>query len=137
MLVDPSGLNPGAGCIAGSWAGPAGCGAGALIGTIGLGLIMAMEFGGDSANVGGSCPPPDDKDPCKGLRNQLRDHQNKLDQYLRDPLSMDNKGFLQKTIDEENWARFWAIRASRIKSLKHQISNFKKQLRACERMYGK
>ncbi|MDZ4021612.1 RHS repeat-associated core domain-containing protein [Pseudomonas sichuanensis] len=49
--VDPLGLNPVVGCAAGSWAGPLGCGAGALIGTlagaVAVGAVLSTS--GDTA----------------------------------------------------------------------------------------
>lgn len=91
----------------------------------------------DATTKGEACPPkPGNQDPCKGLREQLAAHEAKLAQYLNDPLSMDNKGFLNGAIGKGNIDLFWKIRAERIKELKSQIENFSKQLEECERRYG-
>jgi RHS repeat-associated protein len=39
---DPQGLNPVAGCVVGAWAGPVGCGAGALVGGLALGGLLLI-----------------------------------------------------------------------------------------------
>jgi hypothetical protein len=49
---------------------------------------------------------------------------------------MDNKGFLNGAIGKWNTDLFSKIRAARIKELKSQIENFRKQLEECERRYG-
>lgn len=67
-------------------------------------------------------------DPCKGLRDQLAAHRKKLADYLADPYSSDNKGFLGKLgadIDQK-------IIDGRIRNLEHQIANFARQLLLCE-----
>jgi RHS repeat-associated protein len=49
VYSDPYGLNPVAGCAIGSWAGPIGCGVGAVVGSgIAIGALMAMP--GDSVS---------------------------------------------------------------------------------------
>ncbi|UVK80973.1 DUF6531 domain-containing protein [Pseudomonas sichuanensis] len=49
--VDPLGLNPVVGCAAGSWAGPVGCGSGALIGLLAGGVAVGaiLSTSGDEA----------------------------------------------------------------------------------------
>jgi len=85
-----------------------------------------------------ACPPrPGNQDPCKGLREQLKEHEEKLAQYLTDPISMDNKGHLGYALGVDNMDLFWKIRANRIKELMSQIANFRKQLEDCEKRYGK
>ena len=64
-------------------------------------------------------------DPCSGLRKQLADHRKKLEDYKRNPLAHDNKGFLGHGRDAK-------IIAARIASLEHQIKNFADQLKKCE-----
>ena len=49
-FVDPLGLNPGVGCLAGSWAGPVGCGIGAGVVTAISGAIIMNEVGSDSSS---------------------------------------------------------------------------------------
>ena len=74
-----------------------------------------------------SCPP---NDPCKGLRDQLRKHEQKLREYINNPYGHDNRGFLGQGRDAQ-------IINSRIRSLQRQIENFRKQLAECERLHGK
>ena len=80
----------------------------------------------DTKTCTGDC---DKKDPCKGLRKQIEDHKRKLAQYISDPASMDNKGFLGQGRDD-------VIIKSRIASLQKQIANFEKQLKECEAANG-
>jgi RHS repeat-associated protein len=77
--TDQNGLNPGTGCIAGAWAGPAGCGIGAAVGTAIMGgAVLAAMFStpgdtsSDSNSDAQSCPiPPDDENQrCKSLRRR-------------------------------------------------------------------
>jgi RHS repeat-associated protein len=82
--------------------------------------------GSGSASSGAMCPP---NDPCKGLRDQLKAHQKKLADYMRDPSGSDNLGILGQGRDPQ-------IIAGRIRSLQRQIDNFKKQLEECERKNG-
>jgi RHS repeat-associated protein len=135
---DPMGLNPLVGCLAGSWAGPVGCGAGAGIATAitgGLALATIMSIPGDTSKTE-QCPPGD-KDPCKGLRDQLNDHERKLREYMINPMSMDNKGFLAGALAKNDQDLYAGIYLSRVASLQKQIANFKKQLEECERRNGR
>ncbi|WP_161795339.1 RHS repeat-associated core domain-containing protein [Xanthomonas sp. GPE 39] len=81
----------------------------------------------DTKSDGPGCPRSGD--PCKGLRDQLRMHQQKLREYIANPKMYDNLGFLGKGYDE-------LIIPARIRSLERQIANFKKQLEECEARYG-
>ena len=84
-----------------------------------------------------SCPPkPGNQDPCKGYRKDLEEHRKKLQEYLNDPLPMDNKNHLKNAIESGNMNLFWIIRATRIRSILFQINLKEKQLRKCEEMYG-
>jgi uncharacterized protein RhaS with RHS repeats len=76
------------------------------------------------------CSPDNgDKDPCKGLREILREHDEKLRLYLLNPALYDNKGFLGKGRDQ-------AVISGRIHELNKQIANFRKLLEECERKNG-
>lgn len=66
--TDPLGLNPGAGCIAGAWAGPAGCGVGTAIGG-GIALWMIMSTPGDTPQE--QCDKDDDDDGFCDERLQI------------------------------------------------------------------
>jgi hypothetical protein len=68
-------------------------------------------------------------DPCKGLRDQLQAHKQKLQEYMANPSAYDNKGFLGQGRDE-------AVIAGRIRSLQNQIDNFQKLLDECEIKHG-
>jgi RHS repeat-associated protein len=70
--------------------------------------------------------PNDPNDCCKGIRQQLKEHEQKLADYKANPAAHDNKGFLGKGRDAK-------VIAGRIKNLENQIENFRKQLEACER----
>jgi RHS repeat-associated protein len=134
--TDASGLNPAAGCLLGSWAGPVGCGAGAAIGT-GVALAAILMVPSDTPK-GDVCPPaPGGKDPCKGLRDQLLDHERKLREYTANPMSMDNKGFLAGALAKNDQNLYNKIYMTRLVSLQGQIANFKKQLEECERQNGR
>ncbi|WP_353328878.1 hypothetical protein, partial [Chitiniphilus shinanonensis] len=79
VFKDPEGLNPVAGCIAGVWAGPLGCGVGAAVGTAvvgGIALMTILSTSGDSAKQE-TCPP-DTKDPCLEMQKKIRDIAEKL-----------------------------------------------------------
>ena len=81
--------------------------------------------------------PPGDNDPCKGLRDQLRKHEEKLRQYMANPMGMDNKGFLADALTMGDQDLYNKIYATRIASLQRQIANFRKQLEECERRNGR
>ena len=113
--------------------------AGAAAGTIGIATIpgstpiqqaqtgaQARDQAGTDTCVTNTCGP---NDPCKGLRDQLAAHRQKLADYTKNPYAHDNKGFLGQGRDE-------VIIASRIASLQRQITNFEKQLKQCEANYG-
>ena len=68
-------------------------------------------------------------DPCKGIRDQLREHELKLQQYASNPYAFDNKSILGRGRDD-------AIIAGRVRSLLKQIQDFRKQLEECERAHG-
>lgn len=77
------------------------------------------------------------KDPCKGLRDQLRAHEEKIRRYRLHPLESDNKGFLAAALAKNDLDLFDKIYLSRIASLQGQIANFKKLLEECERRNGR
>jgi RHS repeat-associated protein len=83
-------------------------------------------------NVGADVSTPGDPnncDPCKGLRDQLAKHEQKLKDYMANPSAFDNLGFLGQGRDE-------AVIAGRIRSLQKQIDNFRKLLAECEVKHG-
>ena len=88
------------------------------------------------ANIVDACTPGDN-DPCKGFRNQIKEHERKLNEYITNPLASDNRGFLGAALASGNQSRFDTIYASRIASLQFQIANFRKQLEECERRNGR
>ena len=137
---DPSGLNPGVGCLAGSLAGPPGCVVGAGIGTVvmgGIALGMILSTPGDTPKTNTCVTDSGDKDPCKGLRDQLRDHERKLREYMANPIVTDNKGFLAGALAKNDLDLYNKIYLGRIASLQSQIANFKKLLQECERRNGR
>jgi RHS repeat-associated protein len=106
----------------------------------GLGLILSLS--GDTPKPGtegtDECPPgPGGKDPCDGYRRELRNHEEKLRQYISDPNSMDNKGFLAAAAAKGDQGLYDKIYTTRILSLIHQIEIFRRDLADCERKNGK
>ena len=83
----------------------------------------------DNSDGGDDCPP---NDPCKGLRNQLQDHERKLREFSANPYAYDNKGFLANSPSELHQK----IIQTRIWKLTAQIRNFSKLLEECERKNG-
>lgn len=68
---DSDGLNPGVGCLAGSWAGPVGCGVGAGLVTIIGGAILMNTVGADDPKTKEkekTCPPEQPCDPPIGTQ---------------------------------------------------------------------
>jgi hypothetical protein len=116
---------------------PAAAGAGAAIGVASLPgstPIEQAQTGAQARDQAGTdtCVTKDcdGRDPCKGLRDQLQQHRQKLRDYQTNPYAHDNKGFLGQGRDEQ-------IIASRIASLERQIRNFEEQLKKCEEANGK
>jgi hypothetical protein len=62
-----------------------------------------------------------------GLERQLKEHENKLEEYTKNPDASDNKGHLKNAKSPEQRKK---IIQGRIKNLKKQIDNFKKQIDA-------
>ena len=77
------------------------------------------------------CPNPNNPDPCKGLRDQLNAHLQKLVDYIGDPDAHDNLDLLKNRPDLRE-----KLIDGRIRSLQKQIDNFRKQLQACEAAHG-
>jgi RHS repeat-associated protein len=75
------------------------------------------------------CKAP--KDPCKGLRDQLNAHLQKLQDYIADPEGHDNLGTLKN-----NPGLRERLIDGRIRALQRQINNFRKLLDACEKANG-
>jgi hypothetical protein len=58
-------------------------------------------------------------DPAKrGIAKQLLEYQERLLKYIKDPMSMDNRGFLRNAPSEEIPEQIFR---SRVRSLVHQI----------------
>jgi RHS repeat-associated protein len=138
---------PGVGTVGGGAAGAVeGAAVGGAIGTVGGAVIgSAIEdainaisdaLDGDDADEASQdltdTDNPRGNDPCRGLRRQLRAHEEKLKNYQNDPDAYDNKGLLQNCPPE----RRDRIIDGRIRSLQKQIENFRKQLQECERRHG-
>lgn len=134
-FTDPSGLFP-------FLIIPGICAAGGCEALLGAGIILASPPGqraiGDAAKaIDNATCSPGDKDPCKGLRDQLMDHQRKLREYMANPMAMDNKGFLAGAQATNNQDLYNKIYLTRIASLQKQIANFQKLLEECERRNGR
>jgi hypothetical protein len=69
------------------------------------------------------------KDPCRGLRIQLEEHQNKLAAYAGNPYAYDHRNILGHGYDDP-------IIAGRVKHLVQEILELAKQLEECERTHG-
>ena len=93
---------------------------------------------GNSSGAGEACPPrPGNQDPCKGLRDQLRKHQRKLQDYIDNPSSMDNDGRLAGAHAAGDMAQLQNIISGRVRNPQGQIESFQRQLNECEKRYGK
>ena len=99
-----------------------------------IGVVLALEGTAGSPNeleferkAKDKC---DNNDPCKGLRDILKEHEQRLRDYIASPHAHDNKGFLGKGRDE-------IVIAGRIRSLQRQIENFRKLLEECEKTHGR
>jgi RHS repeat-associated protein len=105
---------------------------------IGLGIIMSTPGSTDQSRADecGDEKKCRKKDPCKGLRDMLIEHQRKLLEYMNNPLAYDNKGFLCRAKECGNMELYNKIIDTRIASLMGQIENFKKQLKECEEKNG-
>ena len=113
------------------------CAAGGCEALIAAGIILMSPPGQGALKAAGEMCIPGDNDPCKGLRDQLRKHQDKLRGYMANPMSMDNRGFLADALTIGDQDLYNKIFATRIASLQRQIANFKKQLEECERRNGR
>lgn len=72
-FTDLRGLNPAVGCVAGAWAGPLGCGAGAAIGTAimgGAALAAMMSIPGDTPRAE-QCTDKKPCPPCKTVSGKV------------------------------------------------------------------
>ncbi len=78
---------------------------------------------GDPNNDKNNC------DPCKGLLDQLQEHEKKLADYKANPSAYDNKGFLGQGRDEQ-------VIRTRITKLEKSIENFRSQYYACLIKHG-
>ncbi|WP_434058078.1 RHS repeat domain-containing protein [Acinetobacter thutiue] len=101
---------------------------------VGVGLLGVSTSAGSCETAPIECPDNGGKDPCKGLRNILRIHEEKLREYISNPDKYDNKGFLKNAPNQEVRRR---IIDGRIKHLLQEIKTFKEQLEECERLHGK
>jgi RHS repeat-associated protein len=91
-------------------------------------IATASDSPAPSASAAGNgCGP---NDPCKGLRDQLAAHQQKLQDYISNPSAYDNNGFLGQGRDA-------AVVSGRVRSLQKQIDNFRKLLAECEAQHGR
>jgi hypothetical protein len=135
MYTDPSGLFV-------PLAIPGICAAGGCEALIAAAIILMSPPGQkavkDTANAVGEMCAPGDPDPCKGLRNQLDSHERKLQDYLNNPLGpSDNTGILNWAVLANDGAAASSIYEGRIRNLRNQVANFRRQLEECERLNGK
>jgi len=85
-----------------------------------------------------ACPPkPGNQDPCKGFRKNVAEHERKLQQYISNPSSMDNRGDLAAAYATGDMNQVQLIISARITSLTNQIAFWKKELEKCEKANGK
>lgn len=98
FYADANGLNPGAGCLAGSWGGPVGCGAGALIGTAVLGgtVLFAMM------TVPGDTPISQNADSTQGVSTTGNPQCSP-----EDPLCENNDGSRECEFDNKQLQKKW------------------------------
>lgn len=74
-------------------------------------------------------PDNNNCDPCKGLRQQLQEHEQKLADYRANPQAQDHKSLLGQGRDE-------SVISGRIKNLENQIETFRRDLYKCEEEHG-
>jgi len=81
---------------------------------------------------------PNGCDPCKGLRNSLLEHEQKLRDYINDPLHSDlmSRGYLWFDIIFRNGANAESIVQGRIRNLQKQIDTFRRDYVACMEKHG-
>ena len=92
-------------------------------------------------NVGADVSTPGDPnncDPCKGLRDQLQKHEQRLRDYLNDPLHADmmSRGYIWMDMLFRNGANVESIIQGRIRELQKQIATFKRDYEECMRKHG-
>ena len=77
---------------------------------------------------------PNNCDPCKGLREQLKQHEKKLSDYINDPLRSDmmSRGILWMAYLFNEGARATSIYEGRLRELRKQVDTFKRNLEECE-----
>ena len=84
--TDPDGLNPVAGCLAGAWAGPFGCGVGAaVLGSASLAAMLSLRS--DSVSLDStqdqSCEANSDNDRCRELLLDIERFKNGISRRIR------------------------------------------------------
>ena len=103
---------------------------------IGLGNMIAMAMSDievgtypyPMSDAGPASMPPDGKDPCKGLRRQLREHLKKFEEWQSNPYAYDNLGLLR--YGNPLLDMFHII--SRSISLRQQVMTWTYRVRQCE-----
>ncbi len=69
---------------------------------------------------------PSEKRAIKGLKEHIKEHKTKLKEYIKDPYSQDNKGYLKNAPNQEIKNR---IINGRIKHLNNEINTARKNIR--------
>jgi RHS repeat-associated protein len=92
-------------------------------------------------NAGADVSTPGDPngcDPCQGLLNSLREHEQKLRDYINDPLGSDllSRGFLWFDVLFRNGENAESIVQGRIRNLQKQIDTFRRDYVACRTRHG-
>jgi len=135
--IDPDGLQSIAAC-----ANPANAAACAEAGIINatpapnvgrLIVPLARAASNDSCSPGG----PDGKDPCKGLRKQLELHEQKLKDFVNNPLAHDNRGRLSNALLANDATQANRVYQGRLKELRSQIESWKREIKKCEDRNGR
>ena len=118
-------------------AGATGAAAGA---EMGLGAAATATLLGSASSAleasKASCPPGGE-DPCKGIRDQLQAHTDKLRDYYNNPLMQDNRGSLLIAYLMMDGKQASYIYEGRIRTLQKQVKNWMKELKKCEAMHGR
>ena len=71
------------------------------------------------------------------MRDALKAHEQKLQDYINNPLENDNLGILSWAYLFNEGERANSIYEGRIRSLQNQIANFQRLFEECERKNGK
>jgi len=95
--------------------------------------VVAMSASGPGSGGINQQTPDAIRRSIKSLEQQVVEHKQKLDEYIKDPEAFDNKGFLKNAPSPEIRQK---IIDGRVKHLQGEIDNFLKQIEALKGLLG-